>query len=90
MTFDDSGLFFQPMPEYCVRVNRMEKAEPTACCDSHRDMGCRGGDMPDDFAVAMAYVPIQKDSSTYDDMQALCEGTLFPTLNKPFLGSDCR
>lgn len=39
---------------------------------------------PDDFAVAMAYVPLQTDTSVYDCKQALCEGTLFPCLNKPF------
>lgn len=40
--------------------------------------------MPDDWAIAMAYVPMQTDTTVYDCMQALCEGTLFPCLNKPF------
>ena len=40
--------------------------------------------MPDGWAVAMAYVPMQTDTTVYDEMQALCSGTLFPALNKPF------
>lgn len=42
---------------------------------------------PYDAAVAMAYVPFQTDTAMYDDMKALCEGTLFVCLNKPFLGA---
>ncbi len=40
---------------------------------------------PDDYSVAMAYVPVQTDTTVYDEMQALCEGTLFAALNKPFM-----
>ena len=40
---------------------------------------------PDDYGVAMAYVPVQCDTTVYDEMKALCEGTLFVALNKPFL-----
>lgn len=39
---------------------------------------------PEDYSVAMAYVPIQTDLSVYDEMKALEVGTLFPVLNKPF------
>ena len=47
--------------------------------------------LPFDAAVAMAYVPVQTDTSMYDEMKALSEGTLFPVLNKPFAGAgDCR
>lgn len=40
---------------------------------------------PDDYSVAMAYVPMQTDTTVYDEMHALCEGTLFVALNKPFM-----
>ncbi len=40
--------------------------------------------LPEGCVPAMAYVPMQADTSVYDDMQALCQGTLFPALNKPF------
>lgn len=41
---------------------------------------------PDDTVVAMAYVPFQLDTTSYSAEKALCEGTLFPVLNKPFHG----
>ncbi len=46
--------------------------------------------LPCDATVTMAYVPFQTDAAMYDDMKALCEGTLFPVLNKPFLGAGDR
>lgn len=46
--------------------------------------------LPDNPVVAMAYVPFQTDSTTYDEMTALKCGTLFPCLNKPFLGRGAR
>jgi hypothetical protein len=55
-----------------------------------RDRHCMPNEMtpfPYDAAVAMAYVPFQTDTAMYDDMKALCEGTLFVCLNKPFLGA---
>ena len=39
---------------------------------------------PDNWSIAMAYVPMQTDTSAYEPAQALCEGTLFTALNKPF------
>ena len=38
------------------------------------------------FPLAMAYVPWQRFGQTYDLSKALCEGTIFPELNKPFCG----
>ena len=46
--------------------------------------------LPDDPVVAMAYVPFQTDTAAYDEMQALKAGTLFPVLDKPFLGRGMR
>ena len=38
-------------------------------------------------SVAMAYVPWQKDSDIYEDLEkAYCIGTIFPVLNLPFCG----
>lgn len=45
--------------------------------------------LPLNAAVAMAYVPFQTDVSVYDDMKALEDGTVFPVLNKPFVGQGC-
>ena len=43
-------------------------------------------EFPNDTVVAMAYVPFQLDKTSYSAEKALCEGTLFPVLNKPFCG----
>ena len=42
--------------------------------------------LPEDATVTMAYVPLQLELVTYDEDKALNNGTLFPVLNKPFLG----
>ena len=41
--------------------------------------------LPANAAVTMAYVPFQLDTTRYDDEEALCRGTLFADLHKPFL-----
>lgn len=41
---------------------------------------------PEDYAVAMAYIPYQQDAKSYDAEKALARGTLFPVLDKPFWG----
>lgn len=46
--------------------------------------------LPEDPVVAMAYVPFQTDMTTYDEMKALRAGTLFPVLDKPFVGRGAR
>ena len=46
--------------------------------------------LPDYPVVTMAYIPMQTDTTVYDDNKALMEGTLFPVLNKPFAGAGDR
>ncbi len=46
--------------------------------------------LPANFAVAMMYVPMQTDTSMFDEMKSLECGTLFPVLNKPFAGKCCK
>ncbi|MBO5576173.1 MAG: spore coat associated protein CotJA [Ruminococcus sp.] len=36
----------------------------------------------------MAYVPYQFWEKPYDDETALCRGTVFPSLDKPFIGEE--
>lgn len=39
------------------------------------------------FPIAMAYVPWQRNSNMYENLdEAYKTGTIFPILNKPFLG----
>ena len=44
---------------------------------------------PDKVSEAMAYVPFQTNTTTYAKEKALCSGTAFPDLDKPFLGGKC-
>ena len=46
--------------------------------------------LPANYTVAMMYVPMQTDTSMFDEMKALECGTLFPVLNKPFAGKCCK
>lgn len=46
--------------------------------------------LPENPVVAMAYVPFQTDITTYDETKALRTGTLFPVLDKPFIGRGAR
>lgn len=45
--------------------------------------------LPCDTVVTMAYVPFQVDLVTYTSSEALCNGTLFPELDKKFYGGKC-
>lgn len=42
--------------------------------------------LPEDATVTMAYVPLQLEPITYEDGKGLSYGTIFPALNKPFMG----
>ena len=44
--------------------------------------------LPEEMPVAMAYVPYQQWKDQYDDDVALQRGTIFPCLDKPFLGEE--
>lgn len=46
--------------------------------------------IPCDASVTMAYIPLQTETVTYDEEKALNNGTLFPSLNKEFLGGKKR
>lgn len=41
---------------------------------------------PAQTPVAMCYVPLQKLETVYEPETALMQGTVFPELDKPFLG----
>ncbi len=45
--------------------------------------------LPLDTVVTMAYVPFQTELVTYTSNEALCNGTLFPELDKKFYGGKC-
>lgn len=45
--------------------------------------------LPKYMVTTMAYVPFQTELVTYTSMEALCNGTLFPLLDKKFYGGKC-
>ncbi len=48
---------------------------------------CSCKEKPEEFVIAMAYVPWQKLEKVYDDLEkGFHYGTIFPELNKPFTG----
>lgn len=55
-------------------------------CVNNQYNGMTMDDSCSDKAVAMAYVPWQYFSKAYEPQKALMIGTIFPELDKPFLG----
>lgn len=41
---------------------------------------------PENMPLAMAYIPFQSWEKPYDTAVALNRGTIFPALDKPFIG----
>lgn len=60
--------------------NHMQECKRPACHCVHRDDPLEG------LALGMAYVPWQNWNTTYTVEKALCRGTIFPELDKPFCG----
>ena len=58
----------------------MEKSMNCTTCTRRNMNAC------DNEILAMAYVPWQKFHDTYEPAKALKAGTIFPELDKPFLG----
>ncbi len=48
------------------------------------------GKFPAETPVAMAYVPFQQWEKPYDKDAGLSRGTIFPSLDKPFIGKGVR
>lgn len=70
-----------------------ESIQKTCFCDDS-DSECSNqyngiSKLPKNAVVAMAYVPFQICKDQYEAEKALCRGTLFPSLDKPFLGGKC-
>lgn len=63
----------------CGECTDMRMPNETEDCKKERD------DMRH-MPLTMAYVPWQRFECTYEPVQGLHEGTIFPELNKPFYG----
>lgn len=46
------------------------------------------GKFPAETPIAMAYVPFQSWEKPYDSDAGLSRGTIFPSLDKPFIGEE--
>lgn len=53
---------------------------------SHQDSMRKNLDAVDMLPLAMAYVPFQRYENIYEPNEALCRGTIFADLDKPFCG----
>lgn len=76
----------RPMPPYNLqpKCNQCNKCDE---CTAHSSSHC--ADPLSELPLAMAYVPWQHWNEIYELDKGLSVGTIFPELNKPFLGSRC-
>lgn len=86
--------YYNPYAQpYCKMPQNGYRRSISQCEATHTaDCGCEKRmefPIPENAAVAMAYVPFQAKWEVFDCIQALRCGTLFPELNKPFTGC-CR
>ena len=77
----------------CAQTNRMNMQSDCMCNQMDRmntQADCVGSrsNQPE-FALAMAYVMMQPWEQLYDLKTGLSRGTIFPSLDKPFLGKRC-
>lgn len=56
------------------------------CCSGNNTAACEREFLPEVMTVTMSYTPFQLDLSHFTPEEALCKGTLFTELNKPFRG----
>lgn len=56
------------------------------CCPCESADACERDFLPEVMTATMAYVPFQLDLSHFSPEEALCKGTLFHELDKPFRG----
>ena len=57
---------------------------------SSQEPPCMAGRDFENWPIAMAYVPMQSWEETYDPAKSLRVGTIFPSLDLPFLGGGKR
>ena len=63
----------------CTQFYYADSAPDTEYC-------CSLKTFPKEISIAMAYVPFQQWCDVYQCDKALCQGTIFPTLDLPFMG----
>jgi len=73
-----------PFETIIIRSNAMNNSKPV-CPEKPQNSNCPVDDIGT-LALAMMYVPVQEWTSVYDKETALERGTIFPCLDKPFIG----
>ncbi len=75
------------MQKNCYQDNSRNNHQSRMCPMTEQNCNNAMTDGKQMKSVAMAYVPWQKDSEIYEDLEkAYCIGTIFPVLNLPFCG----
>lgn len=72
----------------CAPMDTSSCMEPRGGCRNTFGSGYPRVETAKDMVVAMAYVPWQYFGTVYEPDKALRVGTIFPELNKPYVG--CR
>lgn len=57
-------------------------------CEDAGECPMPNSKFPKETPVGMAYVPFQSWETPYDSETALSRGTIFPSLDKPFIGEE--
>ena len=61
---------------------------PTPAPETKPDHGANTRPFTQPMVLAMCYVPGQLWNDVYDPDVGLCRGTIFPALDKPFIGEE--
>lgn len=64
---------------YYSQYRNAEGSQDMECCSTLKVF-------PKEISAAMAYVPFQQWCDVYQCEKALCQGTVFPILDLPFMG----
>lgn len=82
----DSGIRMPGMGPVPMQVQVPAAGQSQSGCGGRMPMGYELGRFP----VGMGYVPMQNWETPYPMGQALMRGTIFPSLDYPFMMRGCR
>ncbi len=75
--------------DYCNLQMQSESQEDNCVSVKQSALYTGLSKLPENPVTTMAYVPFQTNTTMYAAEKALCSGTAFPDLDKPFLGGKC-
>ncbi len=75
--------------DYCNLQMQSESQEDNCVSVKQSALYTGLSKLPENPVTTMAYVPFQTNTTMYAAEKALCNGTAFPDLDKPFLGGKC-